>query len=456
MSNYRNTPCNVIIVGASGDLTKRKLIPALYSLFRSGVLPEDVNIFGFARSPLSREDYLSRISAFVDKGADKIDAFLERCHYHAGSYDNDADFAALMEKVESISPGANTLVYMAIPPSVFVDAARSIGAVAKTDDERWLRVVIEKPFGRDSRSSRTLMTALAEIFTEEETYRIDHYLGKEVIQNLMVLRFANRIFEPIWNRDHIESVSISWSEEIGCEGRAGYFDSYGIIRDVLQNHLLQIVALIGMEQPLRHEAEAICDEKVKMLKSLEPLALPDTIIGRYEGYRDDPDVPNDSRTETYVSTVLHGANPRWHGVPFYLEAGKALSASRTEIRIKFRDVPYSIYRDSGNIANELLIRVQPAEAIELTIANKRPGHAHELAHAKLDLHYKSAFNEIVPDAYERLLLDVIRGDRSLFIRDDELAVAWDLVTPLLDELEASKVDPEIYAYGSKGPKPAWG
>lgn len=455
MSNYRNTPCNVIIVGASGDLTKRKLIPALYSLFRSGVLPKDVNIFGFARSELSREEYLKRISGFVSKDAKQLDAFLERCHYHAGSYGNDADFAALIEKVEAVSPGANTLVYMAIPPSVFVDAARSIGAAGKSSNGRWLRVVIEKPFGRDSRSSKELMAALAEIFTEEETYRIDHYLGKEVIQNLMVLRFANRIFEPIWNRDHIESVSISWSEEIGCEGRAGYFDSYGIIRDVLQNHLLQIVALIGMEQPLRHKAEAICDEKVKMLRSLEPLVVADTVIGRYEGYRDDPEVPNDSRTETYVSTVLHGANPRWHGVPFYLEAGKALSASRTEIRIKFRDVPYSIYRDS-EVTNELLIRVQPEEAIELTIANKRPGYAHELAHAKLDLHYKSSFDEVVPDAYERLLLDVIRGDRSLFIRDDELAVAWDLVTPLLDELNERNVEPVIYAYGSKGPKPTWG
>jgi glucose-6-phosphate 1-dehydrogenase len=453
MSDYRSNPCNVIIVGASGDLTKRKLIPALFSLFRGNVLPNEVNIFGFARSELSREDYLQRISGFVDQANPQLDAFLQCCHYHAGSYDSEADFVALMDKVESISPGANTLVYMAIPPSVFVDAARSIGAAAAKGDDRWLRVVIEKPFGRDSRSSRELMTALAEIFTEEQTYRIDHYLGKEVIQNLMVLRFANRIFEPIWNRDHIESVSISWSEEIGCEGRAGYFDSYGIIRDVLQNHLLQIVALIGMEQPLRHRADAICDEKVKMLCSLAPLTLEDTVIGRYEGYRDDPDVPKDSRTETYVRTVLHGANPRWHGVPFYLEAGKALSASRTEIRIKFRDVPYSIYSDCGDFANELLIRVQPAEAIELTIANKRPGHAHELAAAKLDLHYKSTFEEIVPDAYERLLLDVIRGDRSLFIRDDELAVAWDLVTPLLDELEARRIEPEIYAYGGKGPQP---
>ena len=450
MSDYRSTPCNVIIVGASGDLTKRKLIPALFSLFRGNVLPEETNIFGFARSPLSRGDYLDRISGFVDSDNPQLPDFLQRCHYHAGSYDNEADFESLMQEAERVSPNANTLVYMAIPPSIFVDAARSIGAAAAKSDDRWLRVVIEKPFGRDSRSSRELMAALAEIFTEEQTYRIDHYLGKEVIQNLMVLRFANRIFEPIWNRDHIESVAISWSEEIGCEGRAGYFDNYGIIRDVLQNHLLQIVALIGMEQPLRQQAEAICDEKVKMLKSLEPLALDDTVIGRYEGYRDDPDVPNDSRTETYVSTVLHGANPRWHGVPFYLEAGKALSSSRTEIRIKFRDVPYSIYSDSA-FANELLIRVQPAEAIELTIANKRPGHAHELAPAKLDLHYKSTFDEIVPDAYERLLLDVIRGDRSLFIRDDELAVAWDLVTPLLDELEDRKVDPVIYAYGGSGP-----
>jgi glucose-6-phosphate 1-dehydrogenase len=449
--SYRDAPCSIIIVGASGDLSKRKLLPALYSLFVHDQLPTECAIFGFARSEMSDQEFQALVREKVGDEP-RVAEFATLCRYVQGHYDSCEDFERLREIVHEAMPGANTLFYMAIPPSIFVQTAKAIGAHWDDNDNAWLRVVLEKPFGRDSRSSAELNEAMASIFDEEQIYRIDHYLGKEVIQNLMVIRFANRIFEPIWNREHIESISISWSEEIGCEGRAGYFDNYGIIRDVLQNHLLQIVALVGMEQPLRLDAEHICDEKVKMLCGLAPAALEDTLVGQYVGYAEEDGVPAKSRTETYARTTLHGTNPRWHGVPFHLEAGKALSGSRTEIVIQFRDVPYSIYSKHGSTANRLVIRVQPDEAIELYITNKRPGHARSLAEVKLDLLYREEFDEVVPEAYERLLLEVVRGDRSLFIRDDELAVAWDLVTPLLDELDAKGVKPKPYWFGSTGPE----
>lgn len=472
-SDYLQQPCNVIIVGASGDLTRRKLMPALFSLFCNDMLPEQLNIVGFARSSLSNEMFRERISTHLvcryeeeaERCQERIAAFLNRCTYCSGNYDSLDGFTALQDHLGTLSTGpANTLLYMAVPPSLFVPIAQTFAATSLIDPgpDRWLHVVLEKPFGRDSTSSSELMTALATCFAEEQTYRIDHYLGKEVIQNLMILRFANLIFEPVWNRDHIEHVSISWSEQIGCGGRAGYFDNYGIIRDVLQNHLLQIVALVGMEQPIYQDAEHICDEKVKMLRAVPPIKLADTVVGQYSGvtvddsvipgYLDDNDVPSDSLTPTYVRTVLYCNNPRWHGVPFRLEAGKAVNTQRTEIVIQFKDVPYSIFSMvPGMTANRLVIRVQPDEAISLHVVNRLPGLGQELASAKLNLHYQSAFQQIVPDAYERLLLDVLRGDRSLFIRDDELAAAWDIVTPLLEGLETRGIKPQPYAYGSDGP-----
>lgn len=473
MTDHRQHPCNIVIVGASGDLSRRKLIPALFSLYCNDLLPQRFNIFGFARSQLDDQQFRRAIMANLTcryvpeapKCERLMDEFLARCFYHQGSYDDPASFEALHEKVHRMgAQSANALFYMAIPPSIFVSTAESIKPSGLNCDDGadcWTRVVLEKPFGRDSVSSAELLTAIGSLFSEEQTYRIDHYLGKEVIQNLMILRFANVIFEPIWNHRYVDKVTIHWSETIGCQGRAGYFDHYGIIRDVVQNHLIQILALVGMEPPIRFEAEAIRDEKVKLLRCVEAPPMSDVVVGQYQaaegeakpGYLDDPEVPSDSITPTYVRTVLWVNNPRWYGVPFHISAGKALDRSVTEIRIRFKSVPYSIFRShAGLAANELVIRVQPNEAIELQLVNKMPGLALDMRPAALDLFYKEAFTGLIPDAYERLLLDVVRGDRSLFLRADELAAAWEIVTPVLHELEERQVKPQPYAYGSTGPK----
>ncbi len=473
--SYLDRPCTIVIVGASGDLSRRKLVPALFSLFCNGFLPKQCRIFGFARTPMTDAQFRELMTAnltcrYVPEASrcgTLMDEFLANCFYHIGAYDDAAAVQALHQRLDQAHhETGNCLFYMAIPPSIFVATARSIGAsglVHPVGGDRWTRIVLEKPFGRDSASSAELLRAISAIFHEDQTFRIDHYLGKEVIQNLMALRFANMIFEPIWNRNYIESVSVAWSETIGCAGRAGYFDQFGIIRDVVQNHLIQIVALAAMEPPIRFDAEAIRDEKVKLLRCIPAVRLEDLLIGQYTagtvggerqpGYRDDPEVPPDSRTPTFARATLRIHNPRWYGVPFHLTAGKALNTSMTEIRIRFRDVPYSIFsRVPGMCANDLVIRVQPNEAIELHVVNKKPGLGFALETAALDLLYHTAFDDLIPDAYERLLLDVLRGDRSLFLRADELAASWDIVTPVLHELESRRLVPVPYSYGSAGPE----
>lgn len=473
--DHRSQPCNIIICGASGDLSRKKLIPALFSVYCNDQLPESFRIIGFARSNLSDQEFRDQMIRHLtcryerDRSTceQKMQDFLSRCHYVAGAYDDAESFHRLQRRIEEIGHGdANMLFYMAIPPSIFAATAHSIKkskAAENRHKDRWTRVVLEKPFGRDSESSLKLGESLDRIFAEKQIYRIDHYLGKEVIQNLLILRFANLIFEPVWNRNYIDSVSIAWSEKIGCEGRAGYFDQFGIIRDVVQNHLLQIVALVGMEQPIRLDAEATRDEKVKLLRCVESIRLENLTVGQYmanrvggvdeAGYLDDPEVPKDSITPTYASAVLAIKNPRWHGVPFYVKAGKALDTSMTEIQIRFKEVPGSIFAHFGNfLGNRLVIRVQPNEAVELHIVNKIPGLAQELAEANLNLLYKAAFQQVVPEAYERLILEVLRGDRSLFIRADELAAAWDIVTPALHALEKNRIHPQPYLFGSSGPQ----
>ena len=269
----------------------------------------------------------------------------------------------------------------------------------------------------------------------------------------MILRFGNRIFEPIWNRDHIESISIAFSEKIGVEGRAGYFDRFGIIRDVLQNHLLQTMALVAMEQPIRLNAREIAEEKTKLLRATAPMTMDHTVTGQYDGYLKDEGVPEDSLTETFVSTTLHVDTPRWYGVPFYLSAGKALDTQKTELVIRFRELPYALF--PGVAANCLRIRVQPNEAIELVVNNKVPGMSLDSAAVRLNMLYHEEFEAELPEAYERLLLDVLRGDRSLFIQRQELAAAWDVVTPVLKEIERERIHPERYDYGSAGPSAAY-
>ncbi|MDA3947890.1 MAG: glucose-6-phosphate dehydrogenase [Spirochaeta sp.] len=459
MSTTTN-PVNIVIVGASGDLTRKKLLPALFSLYCNGFLPERFHIVGFARSTMNDKEFRMQVAETLTCRYEpepsqcdiKVGQFLKRCHYHTGQYDNADDFRALGRRLEGLNgPRANMLMYMAIPPGVFLDTAHSIRQAGLSDEESrdWSRVVIEKPFGRDTESSAELTRALGEIFTEEQTYRIDHYLGKEVIQNLLILRFGNRIFEPIWNRDHIESISISFSEEIGVEGRAGYFDHFGIIRDVMQNHLLQAMALTAMEQPISLNPREIAEEKTKLLRATAPIDMEHTVTGQYEGYLTDPGVPEDSVTETFAATTLYVNTPRWYGVPFQLSAGKALDTQQTEIVIRFRELPYSLF--PGVVGNCLRIRVQPNESIELIVNNKVPGMAFASSVVRLTMLYHEEFKTELPEAYERLLLDVLRGDRSLFIPTQELAAAWEVVTPALHRIETERLKPQTYAYGSAGP-----
>ena len=476
--SYQLENLAVVVVGASGDLATKKIFPALFALYCQGCLPEKFRVFGFARSELNDAEFRSRIMEHLtcryvpgESCEQRMDEFLDRCRYVHGAYDSRDSFLDLYQVMRETEGGrpANRLYYLAIPPSVFVDVARAIGdagLISCGPEGPWSRVVIEKPFGRDRDSSDKLTQALSQVFSEGQTYRIDHYLGKEVIQNLLVLRFANIVFEPLWNSKSIESVQIVWKENIGLEGRGGYFDQYGIIRDVIQNHLLQILALVAMEPPGRLDPVHIAREKAKVLRCVPPLSLDDVVLGQYgasersgrrvPGYVDDPSVPSDSITPTFAAARLRIGCPRWEGVPFLISAGKGLDARMTKIIVRFRSVPGNMFCDLGGCPtpNKLSIRVQPDEAIYLSLTNKVPGMGMTLQPRDLDLQYKEAFSEVIPDAYESLLLDVIEGDRSLFIQKNELEAAWDVFTPVLHEIDRQRVKPDLYEFGSGGPAAA--
>ncbi|MBT3193187.1 MAG: glucose-6-phosphate dehydrogenase [Verrucomicrobia bacterium] len=469
---------SIVVIGASGDLARKKIFPALFALYSQGMLPAHVRIFGFSRSKMTDETFRKCITEHLtcryvpgESCQEHMDGFLDRCFYMSGQYDSrDAflDLYQVMQREEGALP-ANRVFYLAIPPSIFLDVAQALGGAGLVQcgiSDPWSRVVIEKPFGRDRSSSDLLVQQMGDVFREAQTFRIDHYLGKEVIQNLMVLRFANLVFEPLWNRKYIKSVQISWKEDLSVEGRGGYFDGYGIIRDVMQNHLLQIMSIVAMEPCTKMDAGHICNEKVKVVRQIPALTLDDLVVGQYtaadwkgtyyNGYLEDEMVPNDSITPTFAAAALTIDNDRWRGVPFLIRAGKGLECRTTEIRIQFRHANKSMYAALGadHSPNELVIRVQPDESIMLTVANKVPGMGMKIERTQLDLRYQEAFEEIIPDAYESLMLDVIRGDKSLFIRKDELGAAWDIFTPVLKQLETEGIAPEPYAFGSHGPKAA--
>ncbi|KAL1187618.1 Glucose-6-phosphate 1-dehydrogenase 3 [Cardamine amara subsp. amara] len=465
---------SITVVGASGDLAKKKIFPALFALYYEGCLPEHFTIFGYARSKMTdgelRDMVSKTLTCRIDKRAncgEKIEEFLKRCFYHTGQYDSQEHFVALDKKLKEHEGGriSNRLFYLSIPPNIFVDAVKCASSSASSI-KGWTRVIVEKPFGRDSQTSAALTKSLKQYLEEDQIFRIDHYLGKELVENLSVLRFSNLIFEPLWSRQYIRNVQFIFSEDFGTEGRGGYFDNYGIIRDIMQNHLLQILALFAMETPVSLDAEDIRNEKVKVLRSMRPIQLEDVVIGQYKsqttggvtypGYTDDKTVPKGSLTPTFAAAALFIDNARWDGVPFLMKAGKALNTRSTEIRVQFRHVPGNLYnRNSGSdldrTTNELVIRVQPNEAIYLKINNKVPGLGMRLDRSNLNLLYSTRYSKEIPDAYERLLLDAIEGERRLFIRSDELDAAWALFTPLLKELEEKKTIPESYPYGSRGP-----
>ncbi len=478
MTDANQEPLSIVVIGASGDLARRKIFPALFSLYCQKALPPDVRMFGFARTRLDDAAFRRRITEHLTcryaagaSCAEQMETFLQRCHYVTGQYGSTDSILDLYQRMRELEVRGvvNRMYYLAIPPSIFVSTAESLGNTGLVScgeaGHGWARVVVEKPFGRDRPSSDELARALGEVFQEPDIFRIDHYLGKEVIQNLLVLRFANSVFEPQWNCRHLASVHVTWSENLALEGRAGYFDRFGIIRDVMQNHLLQMLALLAMEPPDELEASAIRRRKVQLLQSITPVTRERLVTGQFvageldgrkvRGYTEDPDVPDDSRTETYAAALLTIDNARWQGVPFFLSAGKGLESRCTTLRLRFHPLGHRLFAQSGHTPapNELVIRVQPDEGMHLSLTTKRPGLEMKLTERKLDLSYGQAFHDhIIPDAYEGLLLEVMRGDRSLFLSSEELAAAWDVFTPVLHALESRAVCPEHYRFG--GPPPA--
>ncbi|CAM6097982.1 unnamed protein product [Calypogeia fissa] len=454
---------SVIVLGASGDLAKKKTFPALFNLFKQGFLPSDqVRVLGYARTELTNEDLRKRLRGYL-KASDPsvLEAFLKLVTYTAGGYDSTEGFQKLEKEIvqheETLHAGGASnqrLFYLALPPSVYPQVSTMIRQNNMTQ-QGWTRVIVEKPFGKDLESSEELSKQLGALFTEEQLYRIDHYLGKEIVQNLLVMRFANRVFMPMWNRDNIDNIQIVFKEDFGTEGRGGYFDQYGIVRDIIQNHLLQVFSLIAMEKPLSLSPEHVRDEKVKLLRAVKPIDEEDVVLGQYQGYRDDAGVPKDSNTPTFAQLVLNVNNERWDGVPFIIKAGKAMDSKKVEIRIQFKDVPGDIFKCKKQGRNEFVMRLQPSEAMYMKLTVKKPGLDMAATQSELDLSYGQRYQDIViPEAYERLLLDTIRGDQQHFVRRDELYEAWKIFTPLLHRIDQGFLKSVEYAQGSRGPKEA--
>ncbi|KAK3413070.1 hypothetical protein EUGRSUZ_I01691 [Eucalyptus grandis] len=460
---------SIIVLGASGDLAKKKTFPALFNLYRQGFLPaEEVHIFGYARTKISDEELRNRIRGFLvdnkaasSKYSDDVLKFLELIKYVSGSYDTEDGFRRLDKEISEHEISKNShegssrrLFYLALPPSVYPSVCKMIRncCMNKSDLGGWTRIVVEKPFGRDLESAEKLSTQIGELFDEPQIYRIDHYLGKELVQNLLVLRFANRFFLPLWNRDNIHNVQVIFREDFGTDGRGGYFDEYGIIRDIIQNHLLQVFCLVAMEKPVSLKPEHIRDEKVKVLQSVLPITDEEVVLGQYEGYRDDPTVPDNSNTPTFATMVLRIHNERWEGVPFILKAGKALNSRKAEIRVQFKDVPGDIFKCKKQGRNEFVIRLQPSEAMYMKLTVKQPGLDMSTVQSELDLSYRQRYQGVViPEAYERLILDTIRGDQQHFVRRDELKAAWEIFTPMLHRIDDGEFKPIPYQPGSRGP-----
>ncbi|KAI0232908.1 Glucose-6-phosphate 1-dehydrogenase [Massospora cicadina] len=452
----------IIVLGASGDLAKKKTFPALFGVYKHGYMPKNATILGYARSEMDRSSFHGRFSenlAKNDEEKEKLSKFLELCHYVRGSYDKEQDFKKLNEEIEKRegSSECRRIFYLALPPSVYGDVAKGLREHCYREGGQ-NRLVVEKPFGHDTESSNELNKKLASLWKEDEIYRIDHYLGKEMVKNILPLRFANVFFSSVWDRHSIDNVQITFKEPFGTEGRGGYFDDFGIIRDVIQNHLIQILCYISMEKPVSLDAEHVRDEKVKVLRCIRPIKSEDIIVGQYTksedgqkpGYRDDEGVKKDSNAPTFAALVLHIDNDRWAGVPFITKSGKALDEHKVEIRIQFQESPGNIF--PGVSRNELVIRLQPDEAVYIKFQNKLPGLEMKPVVTELDLTYKERFpNQRIPDAYEALLLDVLNNNHSNFVRDDELEAAWNIFTPILHKIDAGEIKCEPYPFGSRGP-----
>jgi len=474
----RAPPGILVIFGASGDLTARKLIPAVASLARRRLLPSGFAVVGVARSPMSDDDFRAKmIDAVADGGPGWVNV-VNGFRYVAGDYGG----ADTMERLKTVldevdeerGTSGNRLFYLATVPDVFeavADALGDAGLNKAPHPKAFARLVIEKPFGRDLASAKHLDHALHRTFHESQIYRIDHYLGKETVQNLLALRFANAIFEPIWDRRYVDHVQITVAETVGVEHRGGFYETAGALRDIVQNHVMQVLSLTLMEPPATIDAQGIRDEKVKALRAVKPLSLEqvatDVVRGQYEagwsegmsvvGYREEPSVAPDSRTETYVAMRLEVDNWRWAGVPIFVRTGKRLPKRVTEVALQFQRVPHLPFaaRESRDLhPNALVLRIQPDEGISLRFGAKVPGQAFEVRDVLMDFSYGAAFLEEPPDAYERLLLDAMIGDPTLFIRSDEVLQAWTIVDPILTAWETRDAPIARYPAGTWGPKQA--
>ncbi len=459
---------SVVIFGASGDLTRRKLVPALYNLYRKKRLPLPIHIVGVSRSPLSDDEWRDRLAGDAKEfTGDHFDpdlwrAFAAMLHYQPGDLTKQDDMVSLSDRLKQLESGnkSDRVYYLSTKPGLYVSAIRGLGDAGLADEtEGARRVVIEKPFGRDQETSRELTAKVHEVFRESQVYRIDHYLGKETVQNLMVLRFANSIFEPMWNRNYVDHVQITVAESVKVGSRAGYYDTAGVLRDMFQNHLLQLMTIAAMETPARFEAELVRDEKVKVLQSVRPMQADDvaanTLRAQYNGYLDENEVPTTSQTATYAAVKLHIDNWRWQGVPFYLRSGKGMSCRTTQIVIQFREPPHLIMPDavlSSFEGNRLVIQIQPNEGIQLHFQSKVPDDNMNMRLATLDFRFDQQFKSELPEAYQRLLLDALQGDASLFARADEVELAWSIIDPILAVWEDTALPKlERYEEGFWGP-----
>lgn len=476
-------PCIVVIFGASGDLAKRKLLPALYRLVQERLLPAEFAIIGLARTQMSSDEFRARMKEAVVEfsEAKRVDeevwnSFAQGLHYLTADINNPDDYeklAALLAQVDSErGTQGNRLFYLSVAPKFYAEAVKQLGehGLAKPQDRGWVRVIVEKPFGTDLESARELNRELLKYLDEQQIYRIDHYLGKETVQNLLVFRFANGIFEPLWNRQYIDHVQLTNAEMVGVEGRGGYYDSAGVVRDMIQNHVFQVLSLVAMEPPVNLHSEAVRDEKIKALRAARDFTVErvreECVRGQYgagaiagkpvPGYRQEPEVAIDSATETFAMLKMYFDNWRWAGVPFYIRSGKRLPKRVTEIAIQFKAAPLALFGEAMEqmTPNQLIIRIQPDEGITLRFAAKVPGQTTNIRDVNMDFRYGASFGVQLAEAYERLLLDCILGDSTLYARKDMTERGWEIVMPILNEWAATKdkVDFPNYEAGTWGPK----
>lgn len=484
LSKHRGAPATCLVIfGASGDLASRKLIPALFNLAVDNLLPADFTLVGYGRKPIADEAFRKSAAADIAKFSrrpmreDIWNRVEQKTYYQAGGYDDLASFEALRDRIDTLQKQSGRewqlVFYVSTPPGVFADIVTNLGKVGLASrgvgTERETKVIIEKPFGKDLGTARELNDIIKLHWQERQVYRIDHYLGKETVQDLLVLRFANSIFEPLWNRNYVDHVQITVAEELGVGTRGGYYDTAGATRDMLQNHTMQLLALVAMEPPVSLDGDDIRDEKVKLIKAIKPLSLdpanPDFVRAQYAeglvsgekvpGYMQEQDIPADSSTETYAALRFNINNWRWAGVPFYMRSGKRMARRVTEIAIQFKPPVGGLFSSDTRYdlaPNRLVIQIQPDEGTTLTLNSKVPGLEPRTQPVKMSFRYATTYGSNTPEAYERLILDGMVGDRTLFIRGDEAESSWKLFTPLLDHWKANgRRGMETYASGSWGP-----